>query len=97
MTPAHILSRRHDGVTFTSWPALSQTGIHKGWVITAHSDDPTLYDGQYVRAVGFCYINAQGNYGWRRKRDAKAALLSAIAEGRLGPQWPADRQPAKGV
>lgn len=70
--------------SFTRNPKVAR-GIQKGWVIVAYCDDETMYGGSYTRAVGFASFNPGGSgyIAFRLKRDAKAAMAEAIADGIL--------------
>jgi hypothetical protein len=78
-------TRERDGLNFSRAPYVSKQAPY-GWVIVAHSDDETLYNGQYTKIVGAAdYVAAHGGrwIGWRLKRDAKAAMAEAISLGIL--------------
>lgn len=78
------------GVSFTRNPHLRRNPYGKGWVIYAYSDDATLYDGKYIKPVGWADQvrgdgATNGYIAFRLKRDCNAALREAVGLGILQP------------
>jgi len=79
----------HNGVLFQRDPSVTQIAGTKGWVIKAHSNDESLYGGQYVRVIGWADEHAGARMiGFRLKRDAKAAMREAVNLGILYNAYP---------
>jgi len=72
----------HKGDNFTRSPVPYAVG--KRWAIAAYSDDVTLYDGHYMKKVGFADELPNGmEVYFRTKREANKAIKDAQALGIL--------------
>lgn len=71
------------GITFQRSPRVARNTHGKGWVIEAFSNDPSYYNGSYMRAVGFADEVPTGHVAFRLKRDAVVAMKDAINLGIL--------------